>query len=96
MIAADLVEAAAALPERQSEVGRVNRYVAYAYAAKVKLYQAYAQDEKNQQTTVDKDLMREVVDLCSKLDGKYSLLKDFQQLDMVALEKSQSSLYNTP
>lgn len=93
MIADDLVEAAAALPERQKEVGRVNRYVAYAYAAKVKLYQAYAQDDKNQPTGVDKELMREVVDLCSKLDGKYDLLKDFQQLDLVAYENGAESVF---
>lgn len=34
-IAADLLEAAKILPPRQNEIGRVNQYVAYAYAAKV-------------------------------------------------------------
>lgn len=93
MIAQDLLKAAEALPEKQSEVGRVNRYVAYAYAAKVKLYQAYKQDDKNQPVTVDKDLMREVADLCAKLDGKYDLLKDFQQLDLVAYENGAESVF---
>lgn len=93
MIAQDLLKAAEALPEKQSEVGRVNRYVAYAYAAKVKLYQAYKQDDKNQPVTVDKNLMREVADLCAKLDGKYDLLKDFQQLDLVAYENGAESVF---
>lgn len=93
MIADDLLEAASVLPEQQPEIGRVNRYVAYAYAAKVKLYQAYRQDEKNRVTTVDDALLREVVDLCGKLDGKYDLLDDFQQLDLLAYENGRESVF---
>ena len=81
-IATDLLEAAKILPPRQSEIGRINQYIAYAYAAKVRLYQAYKQDERNQVVSIDKDLLREVVELCNRLDGQYDLLEDFQQLDL--------------
>ena len=37
-IAQDLLNAAAVLPEKQAEVGRINRNIALAYAAKVRLY----------------------------------------------------------
>lgn len=92
-IAKDLVDAAEVLPENQAQVGHVNRYVAYAYAAKVKLYQAYVQDENNQVVSVNADLMREVVELCNKLEGKYGLLDDFQQLDLVAYENGKESVF---
>ena len=46
MIASELMDAALNLPERQNEVGRINKNIALAYAAKVKLYQAYEQDEQ--------------------------------------------------
>lgn len=94
MIAKELTDAAEVLPERQTDLGRVNCYVAWAYAAKVKLYQAYEQDETTHKVVkVNSELMREVVDLCSKLDGKYDLLSDFQQLDLVAYENGQESVF---
>ncbi len=43
-IADDLLEAAADLPETQTQIGRINKRAALAYAAKVKLYRAYEQD----------------------------------------------------
>ena len=93
-IALELTEAAEVLPERQPEVGRINKYIAYAYAAKVKLYQAYKQDDKtNLVVGVDKGLMKEVVELCGKLDGKYDLLDDFQKLDLVQYENGIESVF---
>ncbi len=92
-IAAELLDAAGDLPERQAEVGRVNRNIAYAYAAKVKLYQAYGQDPKtNAVTGVDKALLREVVQLIDKVQG-YDLLPDFQDLDLVANENGVESVF---
>ena len=94
MIAEELTSAAEDLPEKQAEVGRVNKYVAYAYAAKVKLYQAYRQnDQTNQVESIDKNLMREVVQLCDKLEGKYDLLDDFQKLDLLAYENGAESVF---
>lgn len=94
MIAKELTDAAEVLPETQSEIGRVNKYIAWAYAAKVKLYQAYEQDlTTNLVVNINKDLLREVVELCNKLDGKYDLLDDFQQLDLLEYENGKESVF---
>ena len=92
-IAAELLEAAEDLPERQSEVGRINRNIALAYAAKVKLYQAYEQDEQTHAVvSVNKGLMKEVVDLIDRVKG-YDLLPDFQGLDLIANENGPESVF---
>ena len=94
MIAQELADAAEILPETQTEIGRVNKYVAYAYEAKVKLYQAYEQDETTHAVVnINKDLLREVVDLCNQLEGRYDLLDDFQQLDLLAYENGKESVF---
>ena len=93
-IAGDLLDAAEDLPEKQGEVGRINRNIALAYAAKVKLYEAYEQDEQTHAVTgVNKQLLREVVDLIDEVKG-YVLLKDFQQLDMIAYENGPESVFS--
>lgn len=94
MIAEELMNAADVLPESQAEIGRVNRYIAWAYAAKVKLYQAYEQDEQTHRVTnIDRALLSEVVDLCGRLEGHYDLLDDFQQLDLIAYENGKESVF---
>lgn len=94
MIADELLEAADILPESQSEIGRVNRYIAWAYAAKVKLYQAYEQDAQTHRVTnVNAALMSEVIELCNRLEGHYTLLSDFQQLDLIAYENGSESVF---
>lgn len=93
-IAGDLLDAAEDLPEKQGEVGRINRNIALAYAAKVKLYEAYEQDEETHAVTgVNKQLLREVVDLIDQVKG-YDLLTDFQQLDMIAYENGPESVFS--
>lgn len=93
-IAGDLLDAAEDLPEKQGEVGRINRNIALAYAAKVKLYEAYEQDEQTHVVTgVNKQLLREVVDLIDEVKG-YDLLTDFQQLDMIAYENGPESVFS--
>lgn len=92
-IANDLLEAAKSLPETQDEIGRINRNVALAYAAKVKLYQAYEQDpQTNAVVNVNKTLMQEVVDLINKVQG-YDLLDDFQKLDLLEYENGPESVF---
>ncbi|MDE6650233.1 MAG: RagB/SusD family nutrient uptake outer membrane protein [Muribaculaceae bacterium] len=92
-IAADLLDAANDLPEYQSEVGRVNSRIAKAYAAKVKLYQAYEQDpETNAVTNINKTLLGEVVSLIDQLQG-YDLLSDFQHLDLLEYENGPESVF---
>ncbi len=92
-IAADLLDAADQLPDRQTEVGRINRNIALAYAAKVKLYEAYEQDEETHAVTnINKQLLREVVELIDQVKG-YDLLTDFQQLDMIDYENGSESVF---
>lgn len=92
-IADDLLDAANHLPERQSEVGRINRNIALAYAAKVKLYEAYEQDEQTHAVkNINKALLKEVVQLIDQVKG-YDLLSDFQQLDLIAYENGCESIF---
>ena len=56
---------------------------------KIKLYQAYQQDETTHAvTSINKELLREVVSLCDQVtaSNRYGLLDDFQGLDLVANE----------
>ena len=85
-IAAEIETAINSLPESQSEVGRVNKYMAKAYLAKVYLYRAYEQNAGNHAvTSINKDYLNKVVSLCDEIrqSGRYGLLDDFQQLDLV-------------
>lgn len=92
-IAKELLEAAESLPDRQSEVGRINKNIALAYAAKVRLYQAYEQDPTTHAVTaINKELLREVVSLIDRVQG-YDLLDDFQQLDLIAYENGAESVW---
>lgn len=92
-IANDLLEAANDLPDSQSEIGRINRRIALAYAAKVKLYQAYEQDpQTNAVTGINRTLLQEVVDLIDGIQG-YDLLADFQQLDLLEYENGPDSVF---
>ena len=94
MIAKEFEEAAEILPETQSEVGRVNKYVAEAYAAKVYLYKAYRQNPANNAvTSIDNSDLEKVITYTGDLIGKYSLLDDFQKLDMIAYENAQESIW---
>lgn len=91
-IAADLLEAAEVLPERQANAGRITRGAALAYAAKVKLYQAYEEDpQTNAVVNINKQLMQEVVDIINRIQG-YDLLSDFQQLDLLEYENGPESV----
>jgi hypothetical protein len=77
-IAADFLFAAQNLPASQPQIGRANKYAAYAYLAKVKLYQAYQQDGTNQVTGISTDDMNAVVTYAdSAMAGPYSLSADY-------------------
>jgi hypothetical protein len=95
-IAQEMLDAAELLPESQSEVGRIHKYIALAYAAKVKLYQAYEQDENTHKVTnINKSLLNEVVQLIDRVlnTGRYGLLDDFQGLDLIANENGKESVF---
>ena len=77
-IAEDFTFAAETLPEKQSQIGRANRYAAYALLAKTRLYQAYKQDEKHQVTGIDPVHLQEVIDAANQvMASSYKLQPDF-------------------
>lgn len=86
-IASAMEEAANVLPQTQPQTGRINKYIAYAYAAKVNLYRAYRQDETTHQVTgTDATLLQKVVSECDQVinSGRYGLMDNFQDLDKVS------------
>ncbi|MDQ4141507.1 MAG: RagB/SusD family nutrient uptake outer membrane protein [Bacteroidota bacterium] len=80
-IAQDFQAASENLPESQPEVGRANKMAAKAYLAKVRLYQAYEQDENHNVTNINAQRLNEVVALTTEVinSGKYSLQPDFAE-----------------
>lgn len=93
-LAKEMLDAADMLPASQTEVGRIHKYVALAYAAKIKLYQAYEQNETTHAVTnINKELLREVVSLCDEVLPRYGLLEDFQGLDLVENENGKESVF---
>lgn len=93
-ISSEFKESASLLPEKQPEVGRVTKYAALAYEAKVNLYRAYKQNENNQVVSIDNALLEKVVTLCDEVAaGGYQLLPDFQNLQDVAYEHGSESLF---
>lgn len=77
-IAADFEFAADVLPATQPQIGRANKYAAYAYLAKTRLFQAYKQNEKHEVISIDADLLNKVIDASNKaLNSKYRLQEDF-------------------
>lgn len=94
-IANEFKDAAELLPPTQPEGGRVTKYAALAYQAKVTLYRAYKQNPANNQVTeIDHTLLGEVVTLCDQASaGGYSLLSDFQQLAEVEYEHGAESVF---
>jgi len=79
-IAEDLKYAVEVLPETQSQIGRINKFQAIAFLAKVKLYQAYEQSETDHSViNINQDMLEEVVELCDEVinSGKYSLVPDY-------------------
>lgn len=93
-IASEMLDAANILPARQNDLGRINANIARAYAAKVKLYQAYEQDPAtNKVTNINKTLLNEVVSLLDQVQG-YDLLPDFQQLDLVESDNGVESVFD--
>lgn len=77
-IGGDFEFAATNLPPTQSEVGRANKFAAYAYLAKTRLYQAYEQDEKNNVVSINSEKLTDVVSYCDQVIGSgYDLQPDY-------------------
>ncbi|MET3037559.1 RagB/SusD family nutrient uptake outer membrane protein [Chryseobacterium sp. NRRL B-14859] len=76
-IASNFEYAAQYLPSVQQEVGRPKKSAAYAYLAKVRLYQAYEQDDNYTVTSINTATLQKAVDAANQVIGNYSLESDF-------------------
>lgn len=96
LISQELEEASKLLPETQDETGRVTKYAALSYQAKVNLYRAYKQNDKNQLESIDTELLKEALNFCNIVinSGKYELLSDFQHLAEVEHETGRESIFS--
>jgi hypothetical protein len=79
LIADDFQYGVENLPETQPEIGRANKYAAAAYLAKIRLYQAYEQDENHNVININKTRLQEVVNMCDVVisSHKYDLFDNF-------------------
>jgi tetratricopeptide (TPR) repeat protein len=94
-IAEDFEFALDNLPPSQPEVGRANKYAAAAYLAKLRLYQAYEQDEDNQVTNINQERLQEVVDLTEMVisSGQYDLQPDFAENFLDGYDNGVESIF---
>ena len=83
------------LPDVQPEVGRANALAAKAYLAKVRLYQAYTQDDAHNVTGIDATRLNEVVSLTTDVinSGKYSLQPDFAENFLDGYDNGPESIF---
>jgi hypothetical protein len=84
------------LPEEQSEPGRVNKYAAAGYLAKVRLYQAYEQDDNHNVVNINTSRLQEVVSMCDEVinSGEYQLQDDFGKNFMPDWESGIESVFS--
>ena len=94
-IGADFQFAIDNLPVSQTEVGRVNKLAATAYLAKVRLYQAYEQNDAHSVTGINATRLNEVVTLTEQVisSGKYSLQPDFGENFLWGYDNGPESIW---
>jgi starch-binding outer membrane protein, SusD/RagB family len=94
-IAADFQFAIDNLPTTQTGIGRANKLAAQAYLAKVRLYQAYAQDATHHATSISAARLQEVVTLTQAVisSGKYSLTPDIANNFLAETENGPESVF---
>jgi hypothetical protein len=83
------------LPETQEQVGRANKIAAQAYLAKVRLFQAYEQDNQNAVININTAKLQQVVDLADAVinSGKYGLNEDFAENFLTQFDNSKESIF---
>lgn len=67
VIAEDFLFAYNNLPQAQDQVGRADRNAAAAYLAKLRLYQAYEQNDSHQVININKSRLQEVIDYANEV-----------------------------
>lgn len=68
-IADDFLFAYNNLPQSQEEVGRADRNAAAAYLAKLRLYQAYEQNDQHQVVNINAQRLQEVINFADEVSG---------------------------
>lgn len=94
-IAADFQYAVDNLPTTQPDLARANKLNAQAYLAKLKLYQAYEQDNNHHVININKTRLQEVVTLTQAViaSGKYSLSADIADNFLPETENGPESVF---
>jgi hypothetical protein len=83
------------LPETQPELGRANKLAAQAYLAKLRLYQAYEQNEMHKVTGINQARLQEVVNLAQAVisSGRYALSPDIADNFLPETENGPESVF---
>ena len=94
-IAEDFQFAIDNLPNKQAQLGRANKISASAYLAKLRLYQAYEQDDTHKVVNINKTRLQEVVTLTQQVisSGQYSLQPDFAENFIAETENGPESVF---
>jgi hypothetical protein len=94
-IADDFQYAVDNLPVTQTEIGRPNKYVAQAYLAKLRLFQAYEQNAAHKVININQTRLQEVVALCQSVisSGKYALSADIADNFLPETENGKESIF---
>ena len=94
-IGADFQYAIDNLSATQPEIGRVNKIAATAYLAKVRLYQAYTQNDLHTVTGINTTRLNEVITLTQAVisSGKYALQQDFGENFLWGYDNGPESIW---
>lgn len=90
-IAEDFLFAYNNLPPSQDEQGRADRNTAAAYLAKLRLYQAYEQNDEHQVVSINESLLQEVIDYANEVTG--DLEPDFANNFLPGYENGPESIW---
>lgn len=90
-IAEDFLFAYNNLPQFQDEVGRANKNAAAAYLAKLRLYQAYEQDEQHRVVNINNARLEEVISYANAVVGR--LEPDFGNNFMDGFDNGPESIW---
>lgn len=90
-IAEDFLFAYENLPQAQEQVGRADRNAAAAYLAKLRLFQAYEQNDQHQVTSINTGRLQEVIDYADKVIG--NLQPDFGENFLDGFDNGPESIW---
>lgn len=90
-IAEDFLFAYNNLPQAQDQVGRADRNAAAAYLAKLRLFQAYEQNDQHQVTNINTSRLEEVITFADEVTG--SLQPDFGENFLDGFDNGPESIW---